>query len=458
MTVNHGMPDVEQFGYKQELKRTLGVRNLVIFGMVFMAPVSSMTLFGLMSEASGGNNVICYVIAFVAMLFTALSYSQMVQAFPVAGSVYSYTQRSISPALGFIGGWAITLSYFLTPMFLYLISSIFAHALIPAIPIWVWLIIYVIPCMIINIVGIEVVSKVNIVMTGIMVAAILSFVVTSIRYAALGTEHTRLFSSAAVVNLNTINFNGVLRGTILAVLSYLGFDAITTLSEEAKVTPKKIGLAIILACTLQTVLYLLIAYFGNVVAPSVSELSSPDSAFFEICAKVGGSWLQLFVTLVIIISGFATALAGQSSASRVLFGMGRDNLIPKRFFAYLHPRFKTPIFNILTMGVIGLIGALLFDVNVLSNLVAFGGLFGFMLVNLSVIVHYFVKVKTGKVLAHLIFPAVGTTICILFLLLGMSILAKIVGFSWIFLGIIYLAIRSSKKGFRELLKSATLSE
>lgn len=457
------MPDsnsgnLEQFGYKQELKRALGVRDLVIFGMVFMAPVSCMTLFGFMAAASGGHNFLCYLFAFIAMLFTAFSYSQMVQAFPVAGSVYTYSQRGIHPSVGFIGGWTILLDYFLIPMFLYVISAIFANALVPAIPFWLWVLIYVVPCMIVNILGVELAARVNFIMTALMVAAIFAFVIAAIRYAALGIEGTALLTPAAIYNPVTFNLGGVLQGTILAVLSYLGFDAISTLSEEATVPPKKIGLAMILACTIQTVLYMLVAYFGTVVAPDITIFPVIDSAFFDMCFKVGGYGLQLFVTLVIVISGFATALAGQSSASRVLYGMGRDRLIPKKFFAHLHPKYKTPIYNILMMGIVGLFGAILIDVNLLSNLVSFGGLIGFSLVNLSVIVYLFARNKSGKFFQHVLFPVIGMIVCLSVIFIGMIPLARIVGFSWMGIGIIYLIIRSTKPEFRELLKNITVSE
>jgi len=445
-------------GYQQELKRALGIRDLVIFGMTFMAPVSSQTLFGLMSGASGGHNFLCYAIAFVAVLFTALSYGQMIPEFPAAGSVYTYTQRGIHPAVGFIGGWTILLDYFLIPMFLYLISAIYANALVPAIPFWVWVLIYVIPCMIVNILGIEMAAKVNLIMTGLMVISILAFSVAAIRYAALGIDGTSLAMPTAIFNPATFSFQGVLGGSIMAVMSYLGFDSISTLAEEATVPPKKVGLAIIICLCVQTCLYLLTAYFGNVVAPDVSIFPNIDSAFFDMCLQVGGMGLQLFVTLVIIVSGFATALAGQSAASRVLYGMGRDNLLPKKFFAHLHPKYKSPVYNILLMGIVGLFGAIFIGADMLSNMVSFGGLLGFTFVNLAVISYFFIKKKTGNFIQHLLFPIIGIIVCMAVVFIGMIPLSRIVGFSWMGIGVLYLLIRSTKPEFRELLKNVSISE
>jgi len=449
---------VEQFGYKQELKRTLGVRDLVIFGMVFMSPSSCMSLFGLMSIFSGGHNVLCYSIGFVAMLFTALSYGQMVQAFPVAGSVYSYAQRGIHPALGFVAGWTIILDYFMIPCLLYLMSALYANALVPVIPVWGWILIYIIPCTLVNIIGVEVAAKVNFVIAGLLILASAAFVVAAIRYGALGIDGARLAMPTAIFNPATFSTSGLLQGSILAVLSYLGFDAITTLSEEAEESSKKIGQAIIIACVVQTVIYLALSYFGTVVAPDMSVFADPTTAFFDMCMTVGGAWLQIFITLVILVAGFATALVGQTAASRVLYGMGRDSLLPKKFFAYLHPKYKTPTYNVLLMGAVGLIGANVISVDLLSNLVTFGGLFGFICVNLAVIIHYFVRQKSGKFFRHILFPVIGIIICVAIMMIGMIPLARIVGFAWMAVGIIYLIVRSAKPEFRELLKNITISE
>jgi len=447
-----------ELGYKQELSRSLGLKDLIIFGMTFMSPVSSTTMFGIMSGASNGQNFLCYVIGFFAVLFTAFSYTQMIPEFPVAGSVYTYTQKGISPAAGFIGGWSITLDYFLIPMFLYLINATYANALIPSIPYWAWVLIYVIPCVVVNILGIEMAAKANLIMTGLMVISVLAFVIAAARYAVLGIDGTSLIMPTAIFNPATFSFQGVLQGSIIAVMSLLGFDSISTLAEEATVPPKKISLAIILCLIIQTVLYLFVAYFGTIVAPDVTIFPNIDSVFFDMCFRVGGYGLQLFVTIIIMVTGFGPALAGQSAAARVLYGMGRDDLIPRKFFAHLHPKFKSPIYSILLMGIIGTVGALFIGANILSNIVSFGGLMGFTFVNLSVINYFFIRKKSGNFIWHLLFPIIGIIICISILFIGMIPLARVVGFSWMGLGVIYLLIRSTKPEFRELLKNVTISE
>jgi putrescine importer len=445
---------IEEFGYKQELKRSLSVRDLVIFGIVFMSPLSSMILFGVMSANSHGHNFLSYLVGFVAMLFTAYSYGKMVEAYPIAGSTYSYTQRSISPKLGFLAGWVILLDYFLIPTLLYVISANFASALVPQIPFWVWVLVYVIPVTFINIRGVEVAAKFNFAITGLMMAAVVAFVLASIRYAHI-TEGFSVFSMKAIYNPETFDWDAVVSGSAMAVLCYLGFDAITTLSEEAHESSHKMRLAIIIACLIQTIIYLLIAYFGTIVTCGL-KCENVDTAFFDIAFKVGGSFLQVFVTIIIVIAGASTALAGQSSASRVLYGMGRDKMIPAQFFAYLHPKYKTPTYSILAMGVVGLIGSLTISMEQLGEMVTFGGLFGFICVNLSVISHFYVKAKGKRSLVHLIYPLVGMGVCA-YILIGLSPFAKTVGFSWMGAGILYLIVRSLwSKDFKQVLESNSL--
>lgn len=431
--------NLESFGYSQELKKTLSLKDLVIFGIVFMGPVSVMTLFGIMHVTSQGHAVLSYLVAFVAMLFTAYSYGEMVVAFPIAGSTYSYTQRAVNPKLGFLSGWVMILDYVLIPMLLYLISASFANAIIPQIPIWGWVLIYAIPVTIINLIGVEVAAKANLIMTIIMFAAVIAFVVLALKYMITGNVGTG-FSMAAIYNKDTFAFKALVSGSAVAVVSYLGFDAITTLSEETNVGGKKIGLAIMIACLIQTLVYVIVAFLATLVIPDYNQIASPDTVFFDIASKVGGSFLQIFVTVVIMIAGVGTSLAGQSAASRLLYGMGRDKVIPEKIFSYLHPKFKTPFNSILFISIIGTAGALFLNVATVSELTAFGGLFGFTCVNLSVIVYYYFKNKSGKVIRHLIVPLLGMGVCI-YILLGLSSVAKVVGFTWMGLGVLYLLIR-----------------
>lgn len=437
---------VESLGYKQELKRVLKTRDLVVFGMVFMAPVSAQTLFGNLAQVSQGHAVLSYLVGLVAMIFTAYCYGKMAEAFPIAGSTYSYTSRAIHPYLGFIAGWSILLDYVLIPILLYKISAIFAIELVPFIPLWLMLLVFVIPVTLFNYYGAKTTSRINLLMTGLMLLSIVLFVVFAaaalIRSGGIGA----VFSLRGIYQPETFSWNALIAGASLAVLSYLGFDAVTTMAEDSTVTGKMVGVAAILSCVVSTVFYVAQVYFSTLVNPDFNSFASADTAFFEIATSVGGDTLAFICTLIIAISGISTALAGQAAASRLLYGMGRDRVFPA-FFARLHPRHKTPVYSILTMAVLGYVGALLIDLGVLFLIIVFGALIGFICVNLSVFVEYFVKRKQRSgmdFIFHFVFPLIGLLVCG-YILWGMETIGHIVGFSWMLIGIVYLAVLS--KGF-----------
>jgi putrescine importer len=421
------------------LKKTLKMRDLVIFGMAFMAPVAAMSMYGIVTMISKGHSVLAYLIGFVAMLFTAYSFGKMVDAFPVAGSTYTYAQRALHPKLGFIAGWGMLLDYLFIPVLTFLISANFSHALVPIIPIWAWVLIFAIPVTIVNILGVEIAAKMNFLLVFLMIVAVFAFVISTVHFAVTGQES--LVDFHAIYNPNTFSLGSIVSGAAITTVAYLGFDAITTLAEEANVSGKRIGIAIILTCVIQTCFYLAVVYLGDIIQGDYTKIGNPDTAFFALLDKVTGSFLQTFITLMIIASGVASALASQSASSRMLFGMGRDNIIPKKFFGYIHPKFKTPVYNILLMSAMGIIGAIISNLQAISDLVAFGGLFGFSCVNLSVISYYFIKQKERNIVKHLIVPIIGFAVCI-YILFGLSTMGKIVGVSWLIIGTVYVFVRS----------------
>ncbi|MCL1895473.1 MAG: APC family permease [Clostridiales bacterium] len=425
-------------GYKQELKRALKTRDLVIYGMILMSPMAVVQMFGILTTVSQGHVVIAYLVAFVAMLFTAFSYGRMVEAFPVSGSTYSFTQRSISPKLGFLAGWAILLDYVFVPMLLFVISANFANALFPTVPLWVWVLIYVAFTTIINYLGIELASLANLIIYAIMILAVIAFIVLAFRYSSTGAVD--IITPEAVYNKDSFQFPLMMNASAIAVLTYLGFDGITTLTEEAKVPAKKIGRAIFLACLIQTVIYIAVSYFATTLTLDYTQIGNVETVFFDISYTVGGSWFQIFMTLVNMLSGASIALAAQIAASRVLFGMGRDKMIPPKFFAHVHTKFKTPTYNIFLMAAISVAGALTISLDVIGEIVTFGALFGFICVNLSVISHYWIRAKEKLVFRNLIFPAIGFVVCV-YIWLSLSSIGKAVGFTWLAIGIVYLVVR-----------------
>jgi amino acid transporter len=428
-----------------ELKRVLTLKDLAIYGIAFMTPIAPAYIFGSATEITGGSLAGAYVIAMVAMLFTAASYGKMAGEFPVAGSTYAYTQRGINKYLGFFAGWGIYLDYVLVPLIVFITGAAYANAAVPQIPFFVWVLLIAAVTTTVNCIGVKMASSTNLILVAIMCAIVVAFIVVCARAVLGGIGEGTLISAKPFFNPGVSSSSALVAGGALACFSFLGFDSITTMAEEAVRPKKDIGRAAIIACLAGGVIFILQAYVAQLVHPETGGFASQDTALFEIAETAGGAAMAGFYTFAVVLSTLTAGIAGQSSAARVMFGMGRDEALPKKFFTYLHPRFKTPILNILLMAVIGVVGSLTLDLTLVAEMMNFGGLFGFMCVNLAVIVHCFFKTKQGKIFRHLIFPLAGFLICG-YLWINLSKNAFIIGFSWLALGVIVMAVTT--KGFK----------
>jgi len=432
----------------QKLKRVLTLKDLAIYGLAFMTPIAPAYIYGAGTSATGGALAGAYLVAMVAMLFTALSYGKMAGAFPVAGSTYSYTQRGINRYLGFFAGWGIYLDYVLVPLIVFITGALYANAAVPQIPYFVWVLIIAGVTTVVNCIGVKIAARTNIFFVAIMCAVVVAFIVACAIAIGKGHGAGTMLSAKPFVNSFSGGNGGVsalVAGGALACFSFLGFDSITTMSEEALHPKKDIGRAAVIACLAGGIIFILQAYMAQLLWPDYATFSNPDTALFDVAHVAGGAALSGFYTFAVILSTFTAGIAGQSSAARVMFGMGRDQALPKKFFTYLHPKFKTPILNILIMAAIGIVGSLCLDLTLVVQMMNFGGLLGFMLVNLSVIVYFFFRRKERRALKYLIFPAVGFCIC-LYLWANLSHTAFIVGFSWLIVGFIVMLFAT--KGFK----------
>lgn len=420
----------------QSLKKVLKTRDLVIFGMVFMAPVSAQTLFGELTQLSNGHAVLSYLVGLIAMIFTAFCYGKMAGAFPAAGSTYSYTSQAIHPRLGFLAGWAILLDYLLIPMLLYKISAIFLMELLPSAPLWILLLLFVVPVTLSNYLGAQVTSRVNLYMMLFMFFSLVLFIVFAAKSLVSAGGMASLFSLQGIYNPDTFSMNALITGASIAVLSYLGFDAVTTMAEDSKVTGKMVGRAAIFSLLISSFFYICQVYFATLIMPDFTSFASQETAFFEIAAAVGGSGLAAVCTLIIAVSGISTALAGQASSSRILFSMGKDRMLPQ-FFASLHPKYRTPANSIVALAIAGYIGAVVIPLPVLFQLIVIGALFGFICVNLSVMTEFYFRRRERQgwlFVTNLLFPLLGLFVCG-YILLGISPIGKLVGLIWLSLGL-----------------------
>jgi amino acid transporter len=436
-----------------QLKRVLTLKDLVIYGIAFMTPIAPAYIYGFAAESTGGMLPLAYLIAMVAMMFSAYSYGRMAAVFPNGGSTYTYTQRAINPHLGFFAGWAMFMDYVLVPLIVFMVGASYANALIPSVPYWVWVLLIAGIITTVNILGIGIAAKTNQILVIFMGIVVVIFVIFCVKSIVGGESGTSLFTVVPFFNDEKFIMSAIISGAAMACFSFLGFDSITTLSEEA-VNPKDdIWKAAILACLIGGLIFIGQAYVAQLVWPDVTNFSSADTALFDIAEKAGGAVLATLYTVAIIVSTVTAGLTGQASASRLMFSMGRDEVLSKKFFTHLHPKYQTPIYNILLMCAISVFGALFLSANFVAELMNFGGLTGFMFVNLSVIVYYFFRKKEKKIIRYLLIPGLGFGICF-YLFINLSPMTLKIGFLWLAIGFIYAFITT--KGFKK--KPPTFSE
>jgi amino acid transporter len=430
------------------LRRVLTRWDLIVYGLTIITPTAAYPVFGIVQQQSNGHAALSYLAAMVAMLFTALSYGRMAAAFPAAGSTYTYAQRGLHGHVGFLAGWSMVLDYVLVPLLSAVYVSITAARLVPAVPYWVWALVFAAGITCVNVRGIQVTARASHLMTAIMMASTVLFIALAIRYVAVHFGVAGLLAPQAIFNPDTFALRPLMFGAGIATLSYLGFDAVSTLAEETPHPEKDIGFATVLVCILQTVFCVAIAYLATLVWPASKPFPNVETAILDVTSVTGGPPMFWFTTFVLLVAGVASSLTSQAGAARLLFGMGRDGMLPRSVFAYLDPKYATPTRSIYLMGVISFIGALLIGFQLVVELVNFGAFVGFILVNLSVIGHYYVRLgqRGGtRVWTNLVLPALGVLVCA-YVWMSLSPKAMLVGFCWLAIGVVYLAILT--RGFR----------
>ena len=430
---------LEEFGYREQLHRVLSLKDLIVFGMIFMVPIAPYAVFGFVWHDAKGMVPLAYLIGLVGMFFTAMSYAVMSRAFPLAGSVYTYAQRGLHEIAGFFSGWLILLDYILVPALLYLFSVVALRPLLPGVAPWIWLSAFVVFNATVNFIGMQFTARVNRYLLALELLTLGLFVVLGLMTlyggAGAGGLTLRPIYDPAVFSLST-----VAAATSIAVLSFLGFDGISTLSEETSGNRDAIGRATLLSLLLVGALFMLQTWIGTDLARGM-RFSSPETAFYDIVQLAGGTWLRLLTIVVTVFAtAIANAMAAQAAVARILFAMARDGNLPA-ILARVHPRYKTPYVSTLAVAGVSLLVGLLFAerVDYLASVVNFGALTGFVLLHLSVIHHYIVKQRSRAWCRHLVFPLIGLLI-IVYVLFEMDRAAKILGACWIAIGIAYYAI------------------
>lgn len=410
--------------------------------MIFMVPIAPWAVYGFVSRESFGMVPLVYGVGIVAMLFTALSYKQLSGAFPFAGSVYSYVQHGLNPYSGFIAGWMILADYLLIPALIYAFSASWLQGLLPGVPTFVWVLVFVAINTAINILGIRLQARANFVLLAIELVALAVFIVLAIDFVFVQGQGAGGWSLAPFYQPEHLDWNFLAAATAIAALSFLGFDAISTLAEETREPRKAIGNATVLSLLLLGGIFILETYLAALVHPDYATLDD-ELGFFQIARQVGGPWLYLALILVnVIAAGIANALAAQSAIARILYSMGRDRVLPGAgFLARVHPRWKTPINATLLVAVLSVLLALTLPEEALLKLVNFGALTAFMLLNVTVFVYFFVKQhRHRQIFRYVLFPLLGLFI-VAFVWSGFDRTTFLIGGTWLTIGLILGVLR-----------------
>ena len=421
-----------------KLDRTLTLKAVVLFGLAYMTPLIVLGTFGVVAGTTHGAVPTAYIITTVAMIFTAYSYGVMSKAYPVAGSAYTYVRKTIDSRLGFMVGWGILLDYFFLPMVIWLIGAAYLGAQFPGVPSWVFLVGFIVVTTVLNVYGIKLAARVNSILMIFQVLVIICFVGLSLRHIFAGGGVNALFSLTPFINADS-TFSTIAAGAAVAAYSFLGFDAVTTLTEETIDPKRTIPKAIIMTALIGGAIYVVVGYTTQLVHPG-AVFQNADSAAFEIAKNIGQDLFASFFLAGMILAQFTSGIAAQASASRLLYAMGRDSVLPKAFFGRLHPRFHTPLLNIVLTGAIGII-ALFMDVLSAASFINFGAFVAFTMVNLSVIFMYYKNTQTKKQYGFsrgVIVPLVGAVVN-LWLLTKLDIHAVVLGLIWLCIGLAQLA-------------------
>ena len=433
------MSSLEQFGYRQELRRALSTKDLVVYGMIFMVPIAPFSVFGFVWNDAKGMVPLAYLVGLVGMYFTAMSYASMSRAFPMAGSVYSYVQRGLHEVAGFFSGWLILLDYILVPALLYIFSAVALRPLLPAVPGWIWLAGFVGFNAVVNLLGVQLTARVNRYMLVMELITLALFVVLGLAALHAGRGAGGL-TLRPVYNPAVFSLATVTGATSIAVLSFLGFDGISTLAEESCGGQNSVGRATVLSLLLVGLLFIVQTWIATDLAQGM-KFSSPETAFYEVAERAGGAWLRLVsLGAVVLAAGIANAMVAQAAVARILFAMARDGKLPK-LLARIHPRYQTPYVSTLIVAGVSLLVGLLFTnhADELSRIVNFGALSGFLLLHVAVINHFFIRGRSRDWLRHLLMP-LGGLLVIGYVLYEMDLAAKIMGACWITAGVVYFVV------------------
>ncbi len=445
----------EAGGSVPHLKRTLRLSDLIFYGIVLIQPIAPVPLYGVAQKLSDGHFVLIILIALFAMLITAVSYGRMATLYPTAGSAYTYVGKGLNPHLGFLAGWAMILDYLLQPLIntVWISTALHERAAyfhIPQIPFIIWALIIAGIMTALNLAGVKASATANKVLLGVMSVVVVYFIVVAVRFLYAGQGWPGLFSMQPLYDAKTFNSHKILTATSFAALTYIGFDGVTTLAEDVENPKRNVLLAVVLTCLFAGVCSGIEAYLGARVWPDWRSFPNLETAFMDICTRAGGLILSWSMAVVLIVAAFGSGLTGTLGAARLLFGMGRDGVLPKKFFGQLTPGTSTPTNNILLIGGLSFIGSVMLNYigsayEHAGELLNFGAFLAFMGVNFACFWQFSIRRQQGApthFVRDALLPLVGFIFCGL-IWVNLNIIAKTVGGIWFAIGLLYVGYKTN---------------
>ena len=436
------------------LHRTLGLWNLIIIGMVIIQPTAPMGIYGVISNKAHGHVVTAILIAMVAMLFTAISYGRMARIYPSAGSAYTYVGQEMHSAMGYVVGWGMVMDYLINPLICTAFCAQAAMNILPGLSFYLWILFFAVFFTWTNLRGIKTSARMNEALCAGMVVVVALFLAVVAR-AVWGIHHDPGFFTHPFYEPGSFHASDIFAGTSVAVLTYIGFDAVSTLSEEVENPRRNIMLATVLVCLITGVLSGLEVYAAQLIWGS-KPFASDDvvSAFAMVSRQAGGAILSQIMNFTLLIANMGSGMGSQLAAGRLLYGMGRGNALPKSFFGAIEPKRRIPRNNIIAVGGFALVGAALLQFysgrlgggayEIGAECLNFGAFVAFMGVNAAAFVHHLRHEKKSSLGGYVV-PALGFVICA-FIWVHLSKPALVLGFVWMTAGIAYGAVRT--RGFR----------
>jgi putrescine importer len=424
-----------------KLRRTLGLWDLVFYGIVLIQPVAPMGIYGVVSVEARGHVVTTILIGMCAMLLTAVSYGRMASAYPSAGSAFTYVGEELHPALGYATGWSMLMDYVLNPAICTIWCSKAALNFVPEIPYGAWVVFFALLFIAMNLRGIETSARTNQVLAIAMSVVVVIFLVAATRY-VLAAHLPAGALTRPFYDPQTFSLRSVLTGASIASLTYIGFDGISTLSEEVENPRRNVLLATVYTCLFIGVLASVEVYAAQLVWGDWQGFPDIDTAFVHVAGKAGGTALFALINTTLLIANVGSGAGAHLGAARLLYGMGRSNALPRGFFGAIDPRRNIPRNNVVLVGLLAMAGGFVLSYQLGAEMLNFGAFIAFMGVNVAALVRYGVRAERGSRRVRDVLVPLGGFIFCFYLWSSLRMPAKIAGGAWLIAGLVYGAIRT----------------